>query len=258
MATCYERGRPPEREGLIREILKTALWSVHDRMRERRADLFVNLLQPKPDYRILDLGSATGTFARKIAARIPCQFTLADVTDHVAAVEHHGFEFVRLDPAADRLPFDDAAFDIVLCNSVIEHVTLPEAECRRTDHDEVVWRERARAAQNRFASEIRRVSRGYFVQTPHRDFPFELHTWLPGVNWLPHNSTQRLVHYTNRYWIKQCNYADWQLLRPADLHGMFPDATLHVERLAGLPKSIIAFKRPGEVWKHSDREVRLA
>ena len=53
--------------------------------------------------------------------------------------------FVRAD-AADGLPFADDEFDLVYCSSVIEHV--PPAR---------------RAA---FAAELRRVGRGWFVQTP--------------------------------------------------------------------------------------------
>src|SRR5947209_3510992 len=54
------------------------------------------------------------------------------------------------------LPFSDKSFDIVFSNSVIEHVgTL--------------------ADQRRFADEITRVGRQYWVQTPNRRFPVELH-----------------------------------------------------------------------------------
>ena len=67
--------------------------------------------------------------------------------------------FVRADAAAG-LPFADGEFDLVYCSSVIEHV--PPAR---------------RAA---FAAEIRRVGRGWFVQTPAWSFPLEPHSLLPG------------------------------------------------------------------------------
>lgn len=208
----------------------------------------MNLLEPESPCRILDLGGAGGSFAQKVASRfaLPPQggvkITVADVVDHSAEVSRRGFDFVQLDAHAESLPFDRHEFDIVLCNSVIEHVTLPREECLRTDHDEIVWQSRAWDAQSRFASEIRRVARGYFVQTPHRHFPLELHTWLPGVNWFSHNRTQKLVQLTDRFWIKRCGFADWNLLTPSQMRRLFPDATLHVESLAGLPKSIIAFR----------------
>jgi SAM-dependent methyltransferase len=72
--------------------------------------------------------------------------------------------FVRAD-AARGLPFADGEFDLVYCSSVIEHV--PPAD---------------RAA---FAAELRRVGRGWLVQTPARSFPIEPHALLPFVHWLP-------------------------------------------------------------------------
>ncbi len=72
--------------------------------------------------------------------------------------------FVQADAAAG-LPFADGEFDLAYCSSVIEHV--PPAR---------------RAA---FAAELRRVARGWFVQTPARSFPIEPHSLLPGAHWLP-------------------------------------------------------------------------
>jgi SAM-dependent methyltransferase len=67
--------------------------------------------------------------------------------------------------ATERLPFADDEFDIAYCNSVIEHV------------------EPARRAG--FARELRRVARGWYVQTPAIAFPIEPHSLLPAAHWLP-------------------------------------------------------------------------
>ncbi|HLH64169.1 MAG TPA: class I SAM-dependent methyltransferase [Solirubrobacteraceae bacterium] len=72
--------------------------------------------------------------------------------------------FVQAD-ATDRLPFSDGAFDLAYSNSVIEH--LPPDR----------W--------TRFASELKRVARGWFVQTPAFEFPLEPHAFLPFAHWLP-------------------------------------------------------------------------
>src|SRR4029077_5741526 len=53
--------------------------------------------------------------------------------------------FVQADPA-EALPFADGEFDLAYCNSVIEHVP-PER-------------------RQAFAVELRRVARGWYVQTP--------------------------------------------------------------------------------------------
>ncbi len=72
--------------------------------------------------------------------------------------------FVRAD-AAEGLPFADREFDLVYCSSVIEHVPP--------------------ARRDAFAAEVRRVGRGWFVQTPALSFPIEPHSLLPGAHWLP-------------------------------------------------------------------------
>lgn len=58
------------------------------------------------------------------------------------------------------LPFRDCAFDVVFSNSVIEHVG-----------DD--------GSQRRFAGEVARVGRAYWVQTPNRWFPMEQHLLTP-------------------------------------------------------------------------------
>ena len=210
---------------------------LHQRFREQRARLFVRLMQPAAHARVLDLGSGTGSFSRLIAQHRPVQVTMADVLDHSEAAAQNGAAFVQL-PATGPLPFPDRAFDIVLCNSVIEHATGSANQQREAE-----WRRASWQVQQSFAAEIRRVGNGYFVQTPHRDFPVDLHLWLPFTNWLPHQQLVRLRPLLDRYWIKGCDAIDWNLLRTQDMRILFPDARLHVEKLAGLPKSIIAYRR---------------
>ena len=72
------------------------------------------------------------------------------------------------------LPFADQSFDIVFSNSVIEHVgTL--------------------ADQRLFAEEVARVGRQYWIQTPNRRFPVELHVMLPFVHFLPKSAQRSIV-----------------------------------------------------------------
>ncbi len=204
---------------------------------EARADLFVRLLRPRPGQRMLDLGGSDGSLSARITRRVPLDVTVADPEPTRMAAERYGFSVAAVEPGRP-LPFDDDAFDLVLCNSVIEHATT---------WDGVVgggrgWAAAAREAQRRFAAEIRRVGKGYFVQTPHADFPVDAHTWLPFTNWLPHGAAQALVGVTDRVWIKRCGVADWRLLRRGDMEALFPDGAVRVERLLGVPKSLVAWK----------------
>ena len=62
----------------------------------------------------------------------------------------------------------DNEFDIVFSNSVIEHVGD-------------FWK------QKLFSSEIQRVGKRYFVQTPSFWFPYEPHTLIPFYQFFPVN-----------------------------------------------------------------------
>lgn len=223
---------------LAERIIRVARNHFH----ERRADVFIRLMDPAPGTRVLDLGSGWGDpFLGRITRRVPLDVTLADITEgptHDA--ERLGFRSVLLQEDGP-LPFDDGEFDIVVSNSVIEHVTLPKEECVHAQMSEAEWRGRALKRQKAFANEIRRVGKRYFVQTPHKHFPLDLHTWLPFTHWLSHASAQRVIAYTDRFWIKHCGYVDWHLLGEAEMQGLFPEARLHVECVAGLPKSLIAY-----------------
>jgi SAM-dependent methyltransferase len=129
------------------------------RARRRRHERFFALCELPPGARVLDVGcGALGLRALEPELDIT-GVDLAERPDYPGP-------FVRAD-AAERLPFADRQFDLVYCSSVIEHV--PPAR---------------RAA---FAAEVRRVSRGWFVQTPALSFPIEPHSLLPGAHWLPAN-----------------------------------------------------------------------
>lgn len=134
-----------------------------------------------------------------------------------------------------RLPFRDAAFDVVFSNSVIEHVGGPDS-------------------QRSFAREVARVGRGYWVQTPNRWFPVEQHLLTPFVHWLPRSWQRAIVpRFTvwsavvrvtpdrRRFYLAHY-LADVRLLGPRDLRALFPGARIIRERLCGVTKSLIAVK----------------
>lgn len=142
-----------------------------------------------------------------------------DVTG-VDVVDRPGYPgpFVRAD-ATERLPFADDEFDLAYSSSVIEH--LPPGR---------------RAA---FAAELRRVARGWFVQTPAFSFPVEPHALLPFAHWLP-------VGARRAYW-RLGAAGDWEeiaLLRRGELQALFPGSEIRAERFGPLAKSWVAVRPP--------------
>jgi SAM-dependent methyltransferase len=179
------------------------------RARQRRHERFRALTGADERTRILDVGcGALGLRALEPALAITGT-DLADRPDYPGP-------FVQAD-ATDRLPFDDGAFDLAYSSSVIEHVA-PER----------------RAA---FAREVRRVARGWWVQTPAWSFPVEPHALLPFAHWLP-PSVRR------PYWRLGVagGWEDIALLRRGELEALFGPAV--PERLGPLAKSWISVHTP--------------
>lgn len=225
----------------MKQALKQYALGASRKARQRRAELFKRLFAPTEDNRILDLGGGDGSH---IASIVPFRQNVwvADILPRnlEKAKEKYGFNTVLV-KEDEPLPFPDQYFDIVFCSSVIEHVTIPKAEIY-TCTSEREFVKRALESQRRFASEIRRLGKRYYVQTPHRYFLIETHTWLPlPFGLMPRPLLLRLTPFLNQYWIKTFE-PDWHLLTPRQMRELFPDAKILIERWYGLPKSIIAYK----------------
>jgi SAM-dependent methyltransferase len=222
--------------GLIRRVRTTS--------RLRRSALFRSLFELGPQTRVLDLGGSNGAHIHSLLAGTavrPENVYVADVDAQAVrlAASRFGFVPVTLTGEAD-LPFDDGYFDVVLCSSVLEHVTIPSEEIWR-ERSTARFRQRARARQQRFAREIERVSREYFVQVPNRWFPLETHTWLPFVGYMPRSWQLRVIAVSNRFWIKK-TAPNFYLPTAGDMRRYFPTAALMREKVCGLTKSLIMVK----------------
>ncbi|HYG23649.1 MAG TPA: methyltransferase domain-containing protein [Verrucomicrobiae bacterium] len=130
------------------------------------------------------------------------------------------------------LAFPDHSYDIGFSNSVIEHVGS--------------WEQ-----QQCFASEIRRVARALWVQTPAYECPFEPHYMAPFIHYLPVGLQKKLVRWITPWgWLTKPGKAEidamvetTRLLTHNEMKELFPDCEIFVERLLGLPKSYIAIRR---------------
>jgi len=169
---------------------------------------------------ILDVGGGSSLW-EFLCPFVP-KVTLLNLDHEIA---HDGLAFVKADGCL--LPFADKSFDIVFCNSLIEHLYTSER-------------------QQALANEIRRVGKSYYVQTPNRHFPVEPHYLAPFIHWLPKRWRRRLLPFTPWALFTKPDNQEMDrvvdeilLLNAAGMRELFPQTHLIFERFI-MVKSIIA------------------
>ena len=199
----------------------------------------VERLELRGRERVLDAGCGTGRVTQPLLERVEAAgggLVAMDRSLDMSRAARTTLPAIVPVVNADLLamPFT-RAFDVVFSNSVIEHVG-----------DE--------ASQRRFAGELARVGRAYWVQTPNRWFPVEQHLLTPLVHWLPKRWQRRIVPRAtvwsalvrptaDRRAFYVAHYLDEvRLLSAGDFAALFPDARLIRERVCGWTKSLVAVR----------------
>jgi hypothetical protein len=195
--------------------------------RRRRMLRLAELFAIEPGWLVLDVGGTPS-----IWALCPVRPRLV-ILNQPRAREPVPPGVLYVDGDGASLPFPDKTFDLVFSNSVIEHVG-------------------SRETMARFAAEVRRTGRRYFIQTPDAASPVEPHLYTPFLHWLP-RSWQRALAPRCSLWTLLSRASPDQrdfyirhyleeirLLRARELQDLFPEARIVRERFLGLPKSLIA------------------
>jgi len=130
--------------------------------------------------------------------------------------------------ARDLSRFSDSSFDLVVSNSVIEHVGT--------------WEDQTRMAQH-----IQRVGKRIFLQTPNYWFPVETHFVTPFFQYLPVWLRTWLVcnfslgnYKKTKDWEKAKGYVTQiELLSKRQMRKLFPNSTIENEWLFGMINGFI-------------------
>lgn len=178
------------------------------------------------DVEILDVGGRPDYWQNVGLGRV-ARVTLLNLTreelDRKAAAGP--FE-TRIGDARDLSDLADGSVDLVHANSVIEHVGA--------------WDDMAR-----MASELARVGRTGWVQTPAWAFPIEPHYRLPFLHWGAAPVRRAVLGLVGPY--RRASLAERRrhvdrinLLTRAEVAALFPEAEIWTERFALLSKSYVA------------------
>jgi predicted SAM-dependent methyltransferase len=140
---------------------------------------------------------------------------------------HPAIQAVKGD-ATSMPEFGDKTFDLVFSNSVIEHVYTFEN-------------------QQKMASEICRVGKSHFIQTPNAYFPIEAHYALPFAQYYPKAVLHFILTKTKLSRFKKWNskeasqyQEEIRLLTKSEMKALFPESILLKEKALGLTKSFTA------------------
>ena len=193
--------------------------------------LFERTFQITPETSILDVGGAPAIW--QYSAVLP-RITMLNLP---SAVDRSDLRMQHVAGDGCLLPFRDQSFDIVFSNSVIEHVGSLEN-------------------QRRFAAEVERVGRSYWIQTPDRHAPFEMHVMLPLIHHLPKPWQRAIIHrFTlweylthpspeDKRFLYHHVIEELRLLDSSEMRQLFSKATILREGVLGIPKSLVAVRGP--------------
>ena len=196
--------------------------------RRRRMREFVKTFAPTSKTNILDVGGSSLNWK---LIDIKSQITLLNLSlPQNIESEPDCFKFV-IGNGLD-LKYADSEFDICYSNSVIEHVGSFED-------------------QRKFASEVRRVGKKIWTQTPARSFFFEPHLLTPFIHFLPKNIQQKLLrNFTiwglltrpDKDKVEQF-LAEIRLLSYDEMKTLFPDCEIRKEKFLFFTKAFVAVRK---------------
>lgn len=198
--------------------------------RRRRIEAFYRMFGVTSESKVLDVGGSWFNWRLAASSGLPLP-RLTILNKYSSQPLTGGVNWVVGDGRS--LPFEDGSFDVVFCNSVIEHLSYWESQAQ-------------------FAAEIRRVGSAYFVQTPNRRFPIEPHLVTPFFHWVPMAWRRRLLRNFTVWGLvarpsaQECEdfLNEVRLLNWSEISVLFPEAAVIAERWLGLVKSIVAVSAP--------------
>lgn len=209
--------------------------SIGSRLRARRSALLLSELErvhaAQGSVDVIDIGGTRAywnALPDDVLTRYAVHVTVVNLPGEPHPQDDDHFTY-REGDGCDLRWVLDGQFDVAHANSVLEHVGS--------------W-----GRMKAFAAEVRRVARGYVVQTPYFWFPVEPHFMAPVFHWLPEGTRARLLmrvpfgHSGRAASLDEAmsRVQSAQLVDATMFRTLFPDGEVEFERVLGVPKSLMA------------------
>ena len=200
--------------------------------RKKRFNIFLNKISPTRAMSLLDVGGYPSSWTQYKPV-VGCLDILNIHPIELAKADCSHYNMRAMIGDGCNLVFPNNSYDIVFSNSVIEHVGSYEN-------------------QKAFASEVRRVGKSLWIQTPAYECLIEPHYLAPFIHWLPKRWQKKLVRkFTIRGLIDQPTSAEvdnmvetTRLLSFNEFKNLFPDCEILIEKMLFIiPKSYIAVRK---------------
>jgi SAM-dependent methyltransferase len=201
-------------------------------VRRKMFSLFMGAMRPTEENSILDFGVTSDNryqesnyFERLYPHKDKVVCAGTEDGNHLEQ-KYPGVTFVLV-KAKQPLPFVNQQFDIVFSNAVVEHTG-------------------GEGGQQFFVKEILRVGKAFFITTPNRWFPIEMHTGLPLLQYLPMPIYRFVLGRIGfQYWASEENL---NLLDVRSFSRLFPSCVsvkVVTVKVAGIPSNLIAYGGKG-------------
>jgi hypothetical protein len=193
------------------------------RCRQRRNEEFQRRFPDLTDMRVLDLGGTAHTW--RVSGMRAGSVTLVNLDHDVESPDEPWMEMVHGDACAGGF----GKYDLVFSNSLMEHLG-------------------GHARRQQFAEVIQESASSWWIQTPYRYFPIEPHWVFPGYQFLPFRMRLMICQHRNTLNEPACKdraeaaelVASTELISATEMRTYFPNSEIWFERIAGLPKSLVA------------------
>lgn len=207
--------------------------SLSHRARTKRWAELLRRFPALSDMRVLDLGGVPEAW-RLVPVR-PARVVTVNLDPKTLSADEPGVTAVVGDACALPDLLVKERFDLVYSNSLVEHVG-------------------GHANRLRLAETVHTMSDRHWIQTPYRYFPVEPHWLFPAFQFLPLRARAEVSirwpfgHTRSTGLGAAVDDAAWvELLDFTGMRRYFPHSEIWSERIAGLPKSLVAVNRAGQV-----------